>query len=259
MLIGNQSCVSASIRRPGHRWVPLRATLLRISVYPSTFSFAPERICTTGSFPFDRDKQLKNTLVHCIHFVMDPGFRFPGIEMNSLENPATTDDSQSFSGSRLPGSLEDDSSMPSNLGRDDQGQSRRMSQHSNGDALLPGGNQTGARAAHIVKHEDEEPKKIAMDGRSWVAFLYCIPHAIPCTITIIILYQNVREVYWQDLGYPRQSSILQAFQYGVKAHEVIIAASLTAIVVHHIQHDLSCSEGVPFEFLTTGFRLDEPL
>ena len=134
-----------------------------------------------------------------------------------------------------------------------------MSQLSDSDTLLPSGKPADAQAANIIpRNQGDEPKKIAIDGRLWVAFLYCIPHAIPFTITIIILYLNFREVYWQDLGFPHQTSILQAFQYAAKAHEVMIAASLTAVVVHRIQHDLSCSGGVPFGFLTAGFRLVNP-
>lgn len=190
---------------------------------------------------------------------MDPAISFPEIEMNNLKNPSTTDDSQSFSGSNLARPLADDSSMIFDPGRDADRQSRGMSQLSDSDTLLPSGKPAEAQAANIVpRYHNEEPKKIAMDGRLWVAILYCMPHAIPFTITIIILYLNVREVYWQDLGFPHQTSILQAFQYAAKAHEVMIAASLTAVVVHRIQHDLSCSKGVPFGFLTAGFRLVNP-
>ncbi len=38
-----------------------------------------------------------------------------------------------------------------------------------------------------------------------------------------------------------------------------MAASLTAIVIHQIQHELSGLKGVPFGFLTAGFQLSDPL
>ena len=178
---------------------------------------------------------------------MDPGIGSPEIEMNHLKNPTTTDDSWSFSGSSL-------ARPPA----DDNGQSRRMLQLSDEDALLPSGKSAQVHAVHTVPgYQDGEPKKIAMDERPWVAFLYCVPHAIPFTIIAVILYLNVREVYWQDLGDPNQTSILQALQYAAKAHELMMAASITAIVVHRIQHDLSCS-GVPFGFITAGFRFIDP-
>ena len=189
---------------------------------------------------------------------MDPGNSFPEFEMNSL-SPSTTEESRLFSGSSFAIPLADSSSMTSNLGRDDDGQSRRMSQLSDSDGLLPKGKSADAQAGHIVPgYHDEEPKKIVIDDRTWVAFWYSIPHAIPFTITVIILYLNVRGVYWQDPGYPQQTSILQAFQYAAKAHEVMMTASITTIVVHRIQHDLNCSGGVSFGFLTAGFRLDNP-
>ena len=189
---------------------------------------------------------------------MGPGTGSSEIEMNNLKNPSTTDDSRSISSSSLLRPLADDCSVTSNPGIDDDVRSRRLSRLSDSDTLLPSGKTADAQAGHVIPgHRDEEPKKMAVDERSWIAFLYFIPHAIPFAITVVILYLNVRQVYWQDLGYPKQTSILQAFQYAAKAHEVMMAASIAAIVVYRIQHDLSHS-GVPFGFLATGFRLNNP-
>ncbi len=82
---------------------------------------------------------------------------------------------------------------------------------------------------------------------------------VPLAITVTILLLNTLGVYWQDLGHPNQSTILQALQYAAKAHEVTMAASLTAIVVHQIQYNLTGSNGVPLGFLTAGFQLSDPL
>lgn len=77
-------------------------------------------------------------------------------------------------------------------------------------------------------------------------------------VTITILCSNIFGAYWQDLGRPNQTTILQALQYVAKAHELMTVASLTVIVVHRIQYSLSDSKGVPFGFLTAGFQLTEP-
>ena len=103
------------------------------------------------------------------------------------------------------------------------------------------------------------PGAAATHRERWLNILYCLPHMAPMAATIAILILNARGVYWQDLGRPNQNTILQFLQYASKAHELTMAASLTAIVVHHIQHDLSCSKGVSLGFLTAGFRLSDPL
>ncbi|KAL8720985.1 MAG: hypothetical protein Q9181_007802, partial [Wetmoreana brouardii] len=103
-----------------------------------------------------------------------------------------------------------------------------------------------------------EPRKVAVDGRRWQSLLYCLPHMIPILVTMIILCINIAQVYWQDLDQPNQNRTLQALQYAAKAHEMMIIASLTAIVVYRIQHDLSCFNGVPLGLLTGGFMFTSP-
>ena len=110
--------------------------------------------------------------------------------------------------------------------------------------------------------EDEfiiEPRKVAVDGRRWVALLRCIPHLVPLSATIAILCLNIYNLYFQDLGRPNQSTILQAFQYAAKAHELLMVASLASIVLHRIQYNLSISKGVPFGFLSASYQLSDPL
>ena len=112
----------------------------------------------------------------------------------------------------------------------------------------------------LLQPDDQtEGNSATVERRRWVVLLKCLPHMIPLGIAITILILNALEVYWQDLGRPNQSTILQALQYAAKAHEVTMAASLTAIVVHQIQYDLSGSNGVPLGFMTAGFQLSDPL
>ncbi len=103
-----------------------------------------------------------------------------------------------------------------------------------------------------------KPGKASVDRRGWVVLLYCLLHMVPLVIAIIVLCLNFLGVYWQDLDRPNQNAILQALQYAAKAHELMMAASLSAIVINQIQHNLSVSRGVPFGFLTAGFKFQEP-
>ena len=93
---------------------------------------------------------------------------------------------------------------------------------------------------------------------TWVFVLHCLLHAVPLAVTIAIFCLNALKVYWQDLGDPSQNAVLQALQYVAKAQEIMMATSLTAIVVHQTQHDLFRSEGVPLGLLTACFQLGDP-
>ena len=137
---------------------------------------------------------------------------------------------------------------------------QRNQRHSTCDAipLLPSLQQTTIRSPEIEDAIDQEPKNLALDRGRWTSFLYCLPHIVPLIVIVVILCLNIRNVYWQDLGRPNQNSILQAIQYAVKAHEVMMIASLTAIVVYRVQQDLSSSNGVPHGFLTAGAMFSSP-
>ena len=109
---------------------------------------------------------------------------------------------------------------------------------------------------HIVNQV--KANNAAVDRRRSIILLHGLPHLVPLLVTIAIISLNARGVYWQDLGLSNQNAKLQALQYAAKAHEMIMAASLTAIVVYQIRSDLSGPKGVPFGFLTAGFQLNDP-
>ncbi|KAL8871853.1 MAG: hypothetical protein Q9174_002409 [Haloplaca sp. 1 TL-2023] len=88
--------------------------------------------------------------------------------------------------------------------------------------------------------------------------LYGLIHIIPIIVTLVVLILNAFGVYWQDLGLPNQNSTLQALQYAAKVHELLMGASLTAIVTYRIQHDLSSSRGVPLGFLSAASMFTSP-
>ncbi|KAL8690965.1 MAG: hypothetical protein Q9218_003703 [Villophora microphyllina] len=135
---------------------------------------------------------------------------------------------------------------------------RHNRQPSTTDIPLLENRQQPSSAFPNVSSADDEPEKVAVAQRRWIIVLYCFAHMIPVVITLVLLYLNIRGIYWQDLGHPNQNSILQALQYAAKAHEVMIAASLAAIAIFRIQHDLTDRNGVPLGFLSAGFLLDSP-
>ena len=192
---------------------------------------------------------------------MDHDASPPAIELRSVGDFSSPYHLRSISQTSLAYHLRDRSLMsPSPMG-DEHDRSRPQSPLSTNENPLLQTEPFPPDQRHIDAYGNGqmEPRAAATQRKRWLNILYCLPHMIPLAATITILILNARGVYWQDLGRPNQNTILQALQYAAKAHELTMAASLTAIVVHQIQYDLSSSKGVSLGFLTAGFRLSDPL
>jgi hypothetical protein len=64
--------------------------------------------------------------------------------------------------------------------------------------------------------------------------------------------------YMSDLdGFPGQDVVLQALQFVVKAHEILMTMSLGDIVLHRIRWDLIVRLGVPFGLLSSAYQLGD--
>lgn len=101
-----------------------------------------------------------------------------------------------------------------------------------------------------------EPTKIAISNRRQDALRASLVQVLPILVTIPVLYLCTYNVYWDDLGSPHQNVILQAWQFAAKGHEILIVASLSAIILHRIRYELCASDGVPLGLVTAGYRLD---
>ena len=105
------------------------------------------------------------------------------------------------------------------------------------------------------KDSSLEPTKIAISNRRWDALIPSLVQVLPIAVTIPVLYLCAYNVYWDDLGSPHQNMILQGWQFAAKGHEILIVASLSAIVLHRIRYQLCSSDGVPLGFVTAGYQL----
>ena len=106
------------------------------------------------------------------------------------------------------------------------------------------------------KNASIEPTEIAISNRRQDALRASLVQVLPILVTIPVLYLSTYNVYWDDLGSPHQNVILQAWQFAAKGHEILIVASLSAIILHKIRYDLCASDGVPLGLVTAGYRLD---
>ena len=192
---------------------------------------------------------------------MDHDASVPAIELHSVGDPSSLYHLRSTSRTSLTYQSRDRSAISSSPIEDEHDRSRPQSPLSTNENPLLQAEPfpSNQRPIDAYTNGQMEPRAHASHSVPWLNVLYCLPHMVPLAATIIILILNARGVYWQDLGRPNQNTILQVLQYAAKAHELTMAASLTAIVVHQIQYDLSNSKGVSLGFLTAGFRLSDPL
>ena len=181
------------------------------------------------------------------------------VEMHDMEGVEHRNCAPSIPISAKDHLLPDELSMTS-PSFDDRASGHHSMQSAYASPMLPKGEDL-SQDPNLI-HEDErsfEPRKAALDGRWWRALWRCTPHILPLSVTIFIIVLNVAQAYWQDLGRPHQTTRLQAWQYAAKAHELLMASSITAIAVHRIQYDLCVSKGVPLGFVSAGYQLSDPL
>ncbi len=93
-------------------------------------------------------------------------------------------------------------------------------------------------AARDFKHTLEEPKIAAEQDRGSVILRHSL-HVFPILISVGVLSLSFAEVYFCDLGFQGLNSILKGFQFAAKFHEILLAASLSAIVLHTVR--IGCS------------------
>lgn len=106
---------------------------------------------------------------------------------------------------------------------------------------------------HQAQSQKKSPKQDIVKKSGYLHF-HILIHVIPPMITVAILFLNFASFYFEDIGAPRKNSILSAFQVVTKGHEILIQASLSAIVFYRIRYELT-RDSIPFGFVTAGYQL----
>lgn len=102
---------------------------------------------------------------------------------------------------------------------------------------------------------EPEPKKKVQQKSFWVALQRCGVHLLPSTISLVLITLNLKGYFIRSelAGRPGQTSQDMALlQIVAKIQELLMVASLTAVVVHRVRHDLISGEGVPFGLVAVG-------
>ena len=114
------------------------------------------------------------------------------------------------------------------------------------------------RSTQSIEPQIERPKKYIADKTISKALQRSILHILPVLVTSVLVALNAREVYMSDLnGFSGQDVVLQAFQFVVKAHEILMTMSIGDIVLHRIRWDLIAVAGVPFGLLSAAYQLGD--
>ena len=98
----------------------------------------------------------------------------------------------------------------------------------------------------------DEPTKIAIRKSRTTALLRAFIHIIPIGVAIWEIIINWNTYY---LGTTIRNQAY--YQFGAKAHEMAVQASLAAIVFSYIRYEMSLGQGLPFGALFSGLQVSQ--
>ena len=94
-----------------------------------------------------------------------------------------------------------------------------------------------------------EPKKVTIRCSRTSSFFTSLIHVLPVGIALYEVILNLRGHYVGEY-FTRQAY----YQLAAKAHEILIDASLTSIVLSYIRHELTNGDGLPFGAFLGGLQ-----
>jgi hypothetical protein len=102
-----------------------------------------------------------------------------------------------------------------------------------------------------------EEVKVAISNNRFRALWRCLVVLSPIPLTIIVSGLNISNYYCFDWDRPNKNSILDALQFVAKVHDILIAASVTAIVLHCVLYHLTMKDGLSLAALTPAYQLSQ--
>ena len=98
----------------------------------------------------------------------------------------------------------------------------------------------------------QEPLKIVLRQNRTVALLRSLIHVIPVSFSLWLVTLNWVTYYVGSFTYDQVY-----YQVGAKALEIMIQASLAAIVLGYVRHELVLGDGLPFGTLFSGLQINQ--
>ena len=105
-----------------------------------------------------------------------------------------------------------------------------------------------------------EEKKKAIQKNFVTACLAGSIHVVPIAASLVVIYLNWRGFY---IGEELEGAVgqddakLLALQFASKLHELTISASLTAVILSYIRHELMTDSGLPFGAIVAGLQFKD--
>lgn len=91
-----------------------------------------------------------------------------------------------------------------------------------------------------------EAKKVPVSGFKILLLWQCLVHLLPISVTVAILFINLRGVY-VGVDFPglikSDTIALMLLQISAKVHEIVIVASLSQIILHVVRYELLHRDG----------------
>ncbi|EON68685.1 hypothetical protein W97_07943 [Coniosporium apollinis CBS 100218] len=106
----------------------------------------------------------------------------------------------------------------------------------------------------------KEPKKPVIVQSVWIASSRCAVHLLPALVSIVIIALNLQTYFigFQLAGIPDTDRIsMAALQVTAKLQELLIVASVGAIIHHQLRSCLHDSQGLPFGLLGSGLSFTQ--
>lgn len=97
-----------------------------------------------------------------------------------------------------------------------------------------------------------EPTKIAIRRSRTTALLRALIHVIPVGVALWEIVLNWNNYF---VGYAIYNQAY--YQFGAKAHEIAIEASLSAIIFSYVRYELILGDGIPFGALFSGLQVSQ--
>ena len=105
---------------------------------------------------------------------------------------------------------------------------------------------------HWGRGHAQEPLKIVFRRNRTVALLRSLIHVVPTSIALWLVSLNWVTYYVGSFTYDQVY-----YQIGAKALEIMIQASLAAIVLGYVRHELILGKGLPFSTLFSGLQVSQ--
>lgn len=98
----------------------------------------------------------------------------------------------------------------------------------------------------------QEQPKVAVHRNRTTSILRALIHVVPVGVALWEVILNWKTYYVGTIAYNQVY-----YQLAAKAHEIMIQASLAAVIFSNVRHEMALGEGLPFGALFSGLQINQ--